>query len=263
VPLPADASVLIAFSGQHAVKSAGARDRFNERVANYRLGLLLLRRMCPRLASRLQYIRDVSPSRLGITLDAVHDLVAKLPAHITRHEIRRQLGPAFREQVERIFSSHSDPGYYTIRDVVAYGVGECERSRIAAERLDEGDLEAFGELMLVSHDGDRVSGEPVPASVMGTASAAMDAVPLHRIAGAYACSTENIDRIVDIARQVPGVYGAQLAGAGLGGCVMILARRRAAPRVKAVLANEYYRPRSMVPALWEVRSVAGGGIISP
>jgi len=263
VPIPADASVLIAFSGQHAVKSAGARDRFNERVANYRLGLLLLRNMYPRLASKLEYIRDVSTSRLDIKLDAVRAMVAGLPARITRREICHQLGPALRRQAERIFNSHSDPGHYTIRGVVAYGVGECERSRIAADHLDEGNLEAFGELMVVSHDGDRITGKPAPASVMGIASADMDSVPLHRIAGAYACSTENIDRLVDIARHVPGVYGAQLAGAGLGGCVMILAKRSAALRVKAALASEYYRPLGMVPAVWEVRSVAGGGIISP
>jgi hypothetical protein len=81
--------------------------------------------------------------------------------------------------------------------------------------------------------------------------------------GRYACSTEEIDLIVDLAAAVPGVVGAQLAGAGLGGCVIILARQSAVPRVRSTLARDYYRPLGLAPALWRVRPVAGGGIIRP
>jgi len=264
VPIPPEAAVLIAYSGQHAVKSAGARDRFNERVACYRLGMLLLQRQHPRLASTLQYVRDLAPHRLGVEPAEVWKVLAALPERITRREILRRLGPGLAAQAERIFSSHSDPGAYTIRDVVAFGIGECERARIAAEYLEQADLGAFGELMLISHDGDRVTRRLAGPAAGGNGSAENTlATPLYRLAGAYACSTERIDELVDIARVTRGVYGAQLAGAGLGGCVMILAKRSAVHRVKAVLAAEYYRPHGMVPAVWEVRSVSGGGIIRP
>ncbi|HOW18253.1 MAG TPA: hypothetical protein PLC79_04375, partial [Phycisphaerae bacterium] len=189
---------------------------------------------------------------------------AALPERITRREILRRLGPELAAQAERIFSSHSDPGAYTIRDVVAFGIGECERARIAADYLEQADLGAFGELMLISHDGDRVTRRLAGPAAGGNGSVENTlATPLYRLAGAYACSTERIDELVDIARVTRGVYGAQLAGAGLGGCVMILAKRSAVNRVKAVLAAEYYRPHGMVPAVWEVRSVSGGGIIRP
>jgi galactokinase len=69
--------------------------------------------------------------------------------------------------------------------------------------------------------------------------------------------------MVDKTRAVPGVYGVQLAGAGLGGCVMILARKSAVPRIRATLAREYYRPLGLHPAVWRVQPVAGGGIIRP
>ena len=59
-----------------------------------------------------------------------------------------------------VFASHSDPGHYTIRDVVVFGVSECERSRLAADLLDRKDLDGFGEMVLLSHDGDRVNGSP-------------------------------------------------------------------------------------------------------
>jgi galactokinase len=41
-----------------------------------------------------------------------------------------------------------------------------------------------------------------------------------------------LDRIVDIARRQPGVEGAQLAGAGLGGCIMVLVQK---PHTQALL----------------------------
>ena len=104
------------------------------------------------------------------------------------------------------------------------------------------DLAAFGELMLLSHDGDRVSGVAASPNGAGRAEGASDSPALHRLIGSYACSTERLDRLVDIARSIPGVYGAQLAGAGLGGCVMILARRQAASRVRSALAKRLKSP---------------------
>jgi N-acetylgalactosamine kinase len=52
------------------------------------------------------------------------------------------------------------------------------------------------------------------------------------LTGAYACSLPEIDRIVDIACREAGVEGAQLAGAGLGGCVMVLVQK---PQTQALL----------------------------
>jgi len=69
--------------------------------------------------------------------------------------------------------------------------------------------------------------------------------------------------MIDIVRVIPGVYGAQLAGAGLGGCVMILARQSAVPRIKTALAREYYRALGLPPTVWRVRPVTGGGIVRP
>ena len=263
VPIPPEAAILIAYSGEHAVKSAGARDRFNERVACYRLGMLLLQCQYPRLASRLEHVRDVSPSRLGLPPADVLKMIHTLPAGITRREVRRRLRSAFADSQEHLFASHRDPGRYQIRDVVTYGVGECERSRLAAGYLQRDDLAGFGELMLLSHDGDRVSGAAASANDPWPAETSGVAPTLYRLIGGYACSTANLDRLVDVARSVPGVYGAQLAGAGLGGCVMILAKRTAAARVKSTLARAYYRTLGMAPAVWLVRSVSGGGIIRP
>ena len=221
---------------------------------------MLFKKKSPGLAKRLEYVRDLMPARGVFKPKAVDEVLKALPERISRREIRPRLTRAFEDRLARIFSSHADPGHYTIRAVVAYGVGECERSRVAADLLERDDLAGFGELMLLSHDGDRVEGQP---AVRTSALAGTNGEDLHRLIGAYACSTPNIDRMVDLARAVPGVYGAQLAGAGLGGCVMILARQTAGSRVRATLAREYYRPLGLAPTVWRVRPVAGGGIIRP
>jgi galactokinase len=122
-----------------------------------------------------------------------------------------------------------------------FGIAECARADLAVELLDRGDAEAFGGLWQVSHDGDRVASHDATLGSQPFTYDVSDArlqqlaqdlrsgdpervaeAQLHVQPGAYACSTPKIDRIVDIARSVPGVRGAQIAGAGLGGCAMIL-----------------------------------------
>jgi galactokinase len=78
--------------------------------------------------------------------------------------------------------------------------------------------------------------------------------------GAYACSTPEIDHMVDLACAVPGVAGAQLAGAGLGGCIMILAREEAVPDVRKALTAGYYRPRALESAAIPCITVEGAGL---
>jgi galactokinase len=260
VPIPNHAALLIAHSGEHAVQKTGARDCFNQRVACCQLGMLLIRQRNARLASRLRLIRDLLPSRLKSSPSEVYKIIQALPVTITRRQLRRRLGPPLNGPLDRIFASHVDPGHYAIRDVVTYAVAECARSQRAAGDLERGDLTGFGHLMLLSHDGDRVSGKPTSLSLTSRTKSKTPSPALHSLIGAYGCSTESIDRIVDIARALPGVYGAQLAGPGLGGCVMILAERAAASRVKAALTKAYYLPRGMAPAVRQVRSVSAGRV---
>ncbi len=263
VPLPEEAALLVAYSGEHAVKSAGARDRFNERVANYRLGIELLRKKHPQYASRLKVIRDLTPDRLGVSAHRVHAMIEGLPNRITRQELMRRLGRDGRKRVESIFTSHADPGAYTVRDVVAYGVGECERSRLAEGWLREGDLEQFGIQMVRSHDGDRVYGRRRTSERGLAARLKTSPDALADLIGDYACSTRRIDELVDMALEEEGVFGAQIAGAGLGGCVMILAHRRAVSRVVRKLKRDFYEASGLEPAIWSFRSVHGGGVVRP
>ena len=66
--------------------------------------------------------------------------------------------------------------------------------------------------------------------------------------------------MVDIACAVPGVVGAQIAGAGLGGCVMILARRDAVDAVSDALTKQYYSPNNLKPVIINCITVEGASL---
>jgi N-acetylgalactosamine kinase len=141
-------------------------------------------------------------------------------------------------------------------------------------------VERFGELMRISHDGDRVSRTDSEGTVQRGDDRVTDAYLRERIAdlesedpervrrsqlwalpGGYGCSTPEIDRMVDIACGVPGVLGAQLSGAGLGGCILVLVREEAADALKRALQRGYYTPVGLRTAVGESRPVEGSGIL--
>ena len=79
--------------------------------------------------------------------------------------------------------------------------------------------------------------------------------------GAYSCSLPAIDRMVDIAVRTPGVLGAQLAGAGLGGCMMILAKNDAIDQLRKNLIEKYYRPAGLPEVILVSAPIAGAGTV--
>jgi N-acetylgalactosamine kinase len=269
VPFPADLRLVIAHSGSIAVKSSGARDTFNQRVACYELAELFLRINWPPAAG-IEHLRDLTPARLGLQASDVYRAMMRLPISPTRRRLLRLFGPRDRDRLEAIFSTHADPGRYDLRGVALYGISEVLRSECFADAVAAGDLRRIGRLMRTSHDGDRVvrfdeSGRSRPHGVRLT-----DAV-LDRLAarnadlldqtGQYSCSTEAIDNLVDIATATEGVVGAQLAGAGLGGCMMILARDSALEPLRRRLRKCFYAPRSLAYDAHVVTPVDGAGLV--
>lgn len=160
VPFLKGCSVLVVNSGEKAKKSEGARTVFNSRISAYEKAFSDIRSAYPELP--LSCFRDV--------------------AFLPGEDLEKAL-LAVREEA---------------KGVALFGVKECLRSEECLELLKRGDCAALGEMMKVSHDGDRVGG------------------------GEYECSTPLIDSIVDRLNSLPGVYGSQIAGAGLGGCVIAL-----------------------------------------
>ncbi len=279
VEAPRDYQVIIANSHIKAAKSGQARDMFNARVATYHLGLALLRQRYPRLRNRLEYVRDLDPQRLGCTTSDVYRLLLQVPQFMSRKEFKKILSSEYKQLMETSFASHPDPGYYRVRGVLLFGAGEVIRSRICLDYLEAGQIEEFGNLMKLSHDGDRVSRTDRKGNyrriedhcndkyfhklITDLASEDPDRVTkaqLHMQPGSYACSTAEIDRMVDIACSVPGVAGAQIAGAGLGGCIMVLSSKDSVEALSEALIRDYYEPNKLKPAILACTTVEGAGL---
>ena len=275
VDAPADYQLIIANSLVKAAKSESARHQFNACVTGYNLGLALLRQRCPRIADKLEHIRDINPKRLGCSGADIYKMLLKVPEQMTRKDFKETLGDEYKEMLEINFSSHDDPRVYNVRGILLFGIAECLRAEMCIEPLQHGDIAQFGRLMQISHNGDRVSrpcrdGTYEPAQVDCSDRALKklvdeidehtDSAELYMQPGSYSCSTEEIDRMVDIACAVEGVVGAQIAGAGLGGCVMILAKRNAVDVVRDALTKQYYNPNNLSPVIINCMTVEGASL---
>lgn len=275
VDFPADYTLIVGDSGIKARKSSNAKDQFNHRVSCYRIGLMLLKKYFPQYAAELHHLRDFNCRNLNIPLKWFYELLLKLPEYAVRSELEKML-PG--EDLQMFWSNHNVPpdGVYPIRGVVLFGLAECERSARYVWCL-QNNIAEVGEMMNISHNGDRVmqfdadGGNPreyffdtSDAALMRLSHAAQAGEPaaqLWRQPGSYRCSLPEIDLMIDLANSVPGVLGSQLAGAGLGGCMMVLAHKDAVEPLTCLLTEKYYVPRNLEPGLLLCRPIAGAGAI--
>jgi N-acetylgalactosamine kinase len=273
-PFPDDCRVVVCHSGVTAEKSAGAKNTYNERVAGYGIGLTWLRRMFPAQMGRVDRFRDLHPAHMGVSLSGVYEMLAALPIRATRRELEAAL-PDDAGRLAELYATHDPyPDGYRLRGVCLYGAAECERSRRALTNLRNGDVESFGHLMDLSHDGDRVvdaGGLPYSpdlgnAAMAKLAQAAAGSDPgalnaaLHQQTGAYAASCPELDALVDCARGVDGVLGAGLVGAGLGGCVSVLVRAARVDELVDVVERGYYAGRDVEPFIEVCAPVDGASV---
>lgn len=274
MPFPDGYVLLVCNSGVHAHKTVGAKDVYNHRVACYHIGRELFRTAFPQYADRITHLRDIDAAHLGVAYPELLEMLARLPERISREEIQQRLDAEF---CQRVFAGHdARVGDYPVRAVALYGLAEIARSRLAPGVLERGDAAEFGQWMNRSHDGDRVArwngADSVPfqvdcgdAALRALAAAARaddEAAALHRQVGAYACSIPQIDRMVDIALAVDGVAGAQIAGAGLGGCIMVLVKQEAADYLATLLTTRYYDPVNLDPDIYLCYPTTGSGVFA-
>lgn len=270
VEFPQDYSIVVANSFVEAKKSEGAKDKFNQKVACYEFGFMLVKKKFPEYASKLKYFKDISPERLGVRQSKIYRILLSLPEYMTVEEIKAEL-PEYEAQIERILKTHNPPEKYEIRSTVLYGIAECQRANKCIELLKKSDYSALGRLMNVSHNGDRVTkdGEAYDYSasdryildlIDGIGSedpARVKAAQIYLQPGGYACSTPTIDDLVDFIVRQKGVMGAELSGAGLGGCIIILVKKSSAPALLDALKEHYYDKNGLQMGAQEFVPVAG------
>ncbi len=233
--------LVVCNSGLYAGKSNEARNVFNAKVTAYHIGRAWFKMLRPDLACRIEHLRDLNREHLGLTHGVFAHLLSQLPERIGRREVQAtfgQMAGAERERLERMFLTHDAPAAgYAVRGVVIFGLSEMARARRCLDLLRRNEPGELGRCMAVSHDGDRVLRSRArlagrgPLDGQGGAGFAQWAAKPARasdigeLSGEYRLSLPALDRIVDLARRQPGVEGAQLAGAGLGGCIMVLVQK--------------------------------------
>jgi N-acetylgalactosamine kinase len=279
VPFPQEYVLVVCDSGLKAQKTGNARDLFNHRVCCYRMGFLLIKKHFPQYASALEHLRDVNMKKLNIPLSWIYRILLHLPRGATRDELRAVLPDV---DLDVFFSQHDPPpdGLYPIRGVVLYGLAEMERAKLFADAMKGGRVEDVGHLMNISHDGDRVisihddgseasyraptSNDYILSLIEDLESGDLERVSRAQLQwqpGSYSCSLPDIDRMVHISMQTDGVAGAQLAGAGLGGCMMVFTHRDAVSNLVHNLTEQYYVPHARPPATLTCRPVAGSNVL--
>jgi len=273
--LPEGYRLVLANSLVAAEKREAARNIFNSRIAAYEIGLLLIRKNFPEYAGKLEHLRDVNPDRLGVDESRIYQMLRTLPVCARRSEILRLL-PERAKEIHRIFQTHDESvDGYPIRQICLYGIAECLRADMVPGCLKAGDMRRFGELMNISHDGDRVTrciadrrlpidnsfpDRRIDALIRDLASGdpgRVENARLWRQPGGYGVSVPEVDKLVDIALATPGVLGAGLVGAGMGGCIVAVVEAAHVDSLIQSLAEQYYNARGGPVAAEEVTPLGG------
>ncbi len=132
------------------------------------------------------------------------------------------------ETFERRRSELPDP----IARRAAHVVHENQRVLEAVAALRANDVATFGRLMNHSHDSLR---------------------------DLYGVSSKELDAVVEIARSVPGVYGARMTGAGFGGCAIALVDDAQVAELTQAVEREYPRRTGREPKIYVCTASEGAG----
>jgi galactokinase len=123
------------------------------------------------------------------------------------------------EQLEQFGSDLPEVVYRRCRHVIT----ENARVLSAAQALKRGDLNDFGRLMAESHQSLRDD---------------------------YEVSSEELDLMVELAREVEGVYGARMTGGGFGGCTVNLVAIEHVEEFSKRVAESYEEVAKLKPEIY-------------
>ena len=73
----------------------------------------------------------------------------------------------------------------------------------------------------------------------------------------FEVSCDELDLMVQLARDVDGVYGARMTGGGFGGCTVNLVGRDKVAEFQRVVADGYEKGTGLKPEIYVCRAVKG------
>jgi galactokinase len=77
----------------------------------------------------------------------------------------------------------------------------------------------------------------------------------------YAVSCPELDSLVEIARGVPGVFGARMTGGGFGGCIVALTKSSAVAALTKQLETEYPLRHGKQPTIFATTATQGAHVV--
>ncbi len=130
------------------------------------------------------------------------------------------------EQIDQFGSQLPD----VLRKRAGFVIAENARVLQAAKLLEQGSIEKVGSLLWESHAGLRND---------------------------YEVSCFELDTLVEIARQIPGVLGARMLGGGFGGCTINLVHNDAVESLKQIVNKAYFAQTGLRASI-EICKASGG-----
>lgn len=119
---------------------------------------------------------------------------------------------SFRDCTEQTIIDLKDKMSHDVFRRSLFVVKEINRVIQACEALDNGKIELLGELMFATHDG---------------------------LSKDYEVSCDELDLLVDLAKEEPAVIGSRLMGGGFGGCTINLVKKGQEQQVKDKFSKLY------------------------
>ncbi len=116
-----------------------------------------------------------------------------------------------------------------------YVIEENMRVEKACEALTKNDPDTFGQQMYASHEG---------------------------LKNLYEVSSDELNTLVELAKQVKGVKGARMMGGGFGGCTINLIKKEAFGRFEETINKNYKTPEGNPPQIIKINISKGTHIVN-
>jgi galactokinase len=118
---------------------------------------------------------------------------------------------------------------------VKHLISENERTLLFVEALKDSDWKTAGHLMYASHES---------------------------LASDYQVSCPELDKIVQLAQKIPGVFGCRMTGGGFGGCAIALIDKTLAQPIMETFERQYKNATGITPTLF-LTHAANGPTVKP
>jgi galactokinase len=179
--------------------------------------------------------RELATSAYNERRQQCEEAVQILRSLIEKHEPDNQQAQeikALRDITQEQFDRYKYALPAILRQRAGYVIAEDERVLQVVSLLEKNDIEAVGAILWQGHAGLRDE---------------------------YEVSCEELDALVDIAHQVPGVLGARMMGGGFGGCTVNLVRTEAVEALREAVTQQYPQRTGRQASIDICRAAGGPG----